>query len=267
MGTSPELWSDFSEFISEAVPSLEKRCFNPRTPEEDYDGLSGSLIALHNDGLRKDLDDVHSVVLIARNILIIGEKAQTLCAENKVDKEMFKLVHVCVKVAARGYDGEPGHPDQKKFDQVVESFKNLLICSLQFLNNLTVRNERRKLMLWFELFDSTTDQSAEALGLSDSKKEEVLKISMWESAARFDSITTGLLGLPYMLPDGQTQDKPPTSPLVLFTQRYNADVKKWLKDRGQKYGLADVSAECQKRWDMLPQEEKEVSKSYFPAKI
>jgi palmitoyltransferase len=73
--------------------------------------------------LLKDLERLHCIVLIARNLLIIGERAQSLCALARCDQEMFDLINVCVKAAARGYDGEPGNPDQKKFDSVVDACK------------------------------------------------------------------------------------------------------------------------------------------------
>jgi len=91
--------------------------------------------------------------MIARNVLIAGEKVQDLCAECEFDQQIFKLINCCVRVTAPGYDGEPGHPDEEKWQATVNEFKKLLITCVQFLNNLCARNERRKLILWGTLFD------------------------------------------------------------------------------------------------------------------
>lgn len=131
LGTDISIWIELGELIDVAVPSLEQRCFTPPSPQDpDYEVLSGTLIAQNYTSLLKDLERLHCIVLIARNILIVGERAQSLCAKAQFDQEMFRLINVCVKVAARGYDGEPGNPDQKKFDTVVDACKNDALCGV-----------------------------------------------------------------------------------------------------------------------------------------
>jgi palmitoyltransferase len=131
LGTYLPVWEELGELIKEAVPSLERRCFNPPNPQDpECDGLSGALISQNYDSLLKDLRIIKDFVEIARNILVAGEKAQNLCAKAGFDKHIFKLINVCVKVAARGYDGEPGHNDQKLFDGVVEACKTHPLLSI-----------------------------------------------------------------------------------------------------------------------------------------
>lgn len=78
---------------------------------------------------------------------------QNLCADCGFDQYMYKLINCCVRVTARGYDGEPSHGDEEKWGLAINAYKRVLITSLQFLNNFSAKNERRKLLLWTMLFD------------------------------------------------------------------------------------------------------------------
>uniref|UniRef100_A0A494G9T5 Uncharacterized protein n=1 Tax=Solanum lycopersicum TaxID=4081 RepID=A0A494G9T5_SOLLC len=97
------------------------------------------------------------VVRSSRNVLTVGDQAQDLAAEHSVEQEVFKLVNCAVRVTARGYDGDAGTGEEEKWQWIVNAYKKLLITSLQFLNNIVAQNERRKLMLWVSLFDSTSE--------------------------------------------------------------------------------------------------------------
>lgn len=122
MGTQANVWRELGELLEAASPSLEKRCFattDPASPE--FDVLSGQLIAANFVSLLKDLERLHSMVCIARNILTIGDKAQSQAAHQHFDQEVFKLISICVKVTARGYDGEPGSGEEDKWQSVINS--------------------------------------------------------------------------------------------------------------------------------------------------
>lgn len=111
-----------SALLKAAIPSLEKRCFAPPDPaSQDYENLSGPLIASFSTSLLKDLERLNQVVAIARNVLTHGEKAQNLAADRAFDKEIFALINVCVRVTARGYDGETGTPEEDKWQGVINS--------------------------------------------------------------------------------------------------------------------------------------------------
>jgi len=117
-----EFWDDCASLLKAAIPSLEKRCFaapDPATPE--YEGLSGPLIASFSASLLKDLERLNQVVAIARNVVTHGEKAQNLGADRAFDKEIFALINVCVRVTARGYDGEAGSQDEDKWQSVINA--------------------------------------------------------------------------------------------------------------------------------------------------
>lgn len=158
IGLDPKFWTELCVLLKAAIPSLERRSFTIWDPSSvDYESTSGALIAGHYPGLWKDLERLNDLVSIARNVLTEGEKVQDLAASYSIDAEIFRLVNCCVKVTARGYDGDAGTGDEEKWQWIVNAYKKLLITSLQFLNNLVARNEMRKLMLWISLFDNSTE--------------------------------------------------------------------------------------------------------------
>jgi palmitoyltransferase len=136
--------------------------------------------------------------------------------------------------------------------------KHLLVASLQVLNNLTAANERRKLMLWFELFDNGNDTHDSGDSHVNLEDEEDPKSAMAQSVAKFDNIATGLLGLPPMSPDFKVAMPQATSPFLLFIGKHGMEVKRWLQDRGEKAGATEIAAECKKRWQALSEDQKQV---------
>jgi palmitoyltransferase len=124
LGLSWEFWDSLAELLKVAIPSLERRCFaapDPAAPE--YEGLSGPLIASYSPSLLRDLERLNQVVCIARNVEVHGERVQNLSAERLFDKDIFALVNVCVRVTARGYDGEAGTQDEDKWQGVINACK------------------------------------------------------------------------------------------------------------------------------------------------
>jgi palmitoyltransferase len=158
IGTDPKFWSELVGLFKAAITSLERRSFSIWDPTSvDYESTSGALIASHYPGLWKDLERLNDLISISRNVLTVGDRAQDLAAEYSVEQEVFKLVNCAVRVTARGYDGDAGTGEEEKWQWIVNAYKKLLITSLQFLNNMVAQNERRKLMLWVSLFDSTSE--------------------------------------------------------------------------------------------------------------
>ena len=139
LGLAWEFWDDLAGVLKAAIPSLEKRCFaqpDPAAPE--YEGLSGPLIASYSPSLLRDLERLNQLVCITRNVLVHGERVQNLSAERLFDKDIFNLINVCVRVTARGYDGEAGTQDEDKWQGVInacecrsELSKSLLIFHRQ----------------------------------------------------------------------------------------------------------------------------------------
>lgn len=158
IGTDARFWAEFSGLLRAAIPSLERRSFTIWDPSSvDYESTSGALIASHYPGLWKDLERLNDLLSIARNVLTAGSQVQDLAAAYALDEEVARLINCCIRVTARGYDGDAGTGDEEKWQWVVNAYKKLLITSLQCLNNLVAQNERRKLMLWLYLFDNPSE--------------------------------------------------------------------------------------------------------------
>ena len=154
IGTDPKFWAELFLLLRAAILSLERRSFSIWDPDSvDYESTSGSLIAGHYPGLWRDVERINDLVSIARNVLTGGPRAQNLAAEHGVDGEIFKLINCCVRVTARGFDGNAGTNEEERWQGVVNAYKKLLITSLQWLNNFVAKNERRKFLLWVNLFD------------------------------------------------------------------------------------------------------------------
>ena len=171
IGCDVKFWSELVNLLKAAIPSLERRSFKTWDPSSvDYESTSGAHIADHCPALWRDLERLNDLVSITRNVLTVGQKAQDLAAEHGLDSEIFRLVNCCVRVTARGYDGDAETGDEEKWQWVVNAYKKLLITSLQFLNNLVAQNERRKLTLWVSLFDNANDSVIET-GLTQEKPQ------------------------------------------------------------------------------------------------
>jgi palmitoyltransferase len=256
LGLSWEFWDALAEVLKAAIPSLERRCFaapDPAAPE--YEGLSGPLIASYSPSLLRDLERLNQLVSIARNVQVHGERVQNLSAERLFDKDIFALINVCVRVTARGYDGEAGTQDEDKWQGVINAYKKLLITCLQFLNNLIARNEQRKLMLWIELFDSHLDN--ELPNFSDMK----YKLDEFNQHERVRH--PGDAPEPEPRPDRgldtfKIPQQPASSPFLLYIGETGNDVKKALQQHGVKAGANEIAAECRRRWQTMSEEEKNV---------
>ena len=146
------------ELFHAANPSLEQRSYGSIDPmSASYDGPSSNVIVANSVTLLKDLQRLDNMLAICRNLLTAGEKVQNLAAQVGFDREVCAMINLCIKITARGYDGDGTAADEDKWQGVINGFKKLLITSLQFLSNLVTMNERLKLMLWVELFDSYSE--------------------------------------------------------------------------------------------------------------
>ena len=120
-----------------AIPSLERRSFAVWDPSSvDYESTSGALIATNYPGLWKDLERLNDLVSISRNVLTVGERAQDLAAECAFDQEVFRLINCCVRVTARGFDGDAGTGDEEKWQWIVNACMESLIWSFRLANHM-----------------------------------------------------------------------------------------------------------------------------------
>ena len=174
LGFSPKVWSGLTAVFGAAIPVLQSKSFtraqrgdgfhgqNGASPDDaESNGVNGEvsknsssdLIAANYLSLVKDIERLNDLCTIARNLLATTKRAQNLAAERGFDQQVLKLIDVCVKVTARGFDGEGGNVrSEERWGKVVNLYKRLLITCLQFLHNFIMHNEQRKLILWLDLF-------------------------------------------------------------------------------------------------------------------
>lgn len=164
--------------MTKAIPVLESQSFAWKCPPTaNYDHSSSNLIAYNYFSLVKDIERLNDLCTIARNLLATTKKAQNMAAEKGFDQRILALVDTCVRVTARGFDGETNARNEERWQKVVNLYKRLLITCLQFLHNFIMHNEQRKMVLWLDLFgyhstgDSNIIQPREPLDPASGQPE------------------------------------------------------------------------------------------------
>ncbi|TKA79523.1 hypothetical protein B0A49_01089 [Cryomyces minteri] len=280
VGLDPQVWKDLVECFRAAIPSLERRSFAAiDAASPDYENASGTLIASNYPGLYKDLERLDDLLAITRNVLTVGDKVQDLAAEHLFDVEVFRLISVCVKVTARGYDGDAGSQDEINWQWIINAYKKVLIKCLQFMNNLVAKNERRKLMLWVGLFDSSSDSPSDDIYLNAGSGSPT-EPNSWnfdrDSDVPIINATRALLNASGQFQSTASREDPlafnddgptlreapkrPLTPYFLFIKHVRAVVRKEL---GENAGAQKVAEECAIRWTRMPDEDKELWKEHY----
>lgn len=166
---SREIWDAYTEFLVVALPSLESQSFSP----EDPNASSAALIANNYAVLMKDLERINDLLLLARNLLATTALAQDLAGDSGMVQQVIKLVEICVRVTARGYDGEAGaRINEAQWRNIIDAYKKLLITSLQLIHNAVQQNEKRKLLLWLDLFANSRSSDQYFSGNGPARKDE-----------------------------------------------------------------------------------------------
>ena len=84
-----------------------------------YDAPSSNSIVANSVTLLKDLQRLDIMLQIARNVVTVGEKAQNLAAQVGFDREICTIISLCIKITARGYDGDGNGVDEDKWQGVI----------------------------------------------------------------------------------------------------------------------------------------------------
>ncbi|KAI9657835.1 MAG: copper transport protein [Alyxoria varia] len=268
IGLNPSVWKDTVDVFRIAVQSLEQRSYGPLPPVSPmYDGPSSNTIVTNSQSLLKDLQRLDLLLQVCRNAVTAGEKAQNLAAQLGFDREVCGLINLCIKITARGYDGDGPRADEQKWQGVINGFKKLLITSLQFLSNLTTKNEPLKLMLWTELFESSAENAESDSPSPSNGSQEALQ------AQQSSSIKDGKKPMPleqldrhldsYM--ENKWSDIEPSS-ILTKTMQQAPENNEQVKDTGAGVSSAnDARATVIDKWDQLSEQEKAVSRDTFPS--
>lgn len=168
LAENAQIWIAYVEFLNVALPSLESQSFSP----EDPNASSAAIIAANHAILMKDLERVNDLLSIARNLLGTTGMAQDLAGDRGLVQMVVKLIEVCVRVTARGYDGDAGaRINEAQWRNIIDAYKKLLITCLQLLHNAVQRNEKRKLLLWLDLFANSRSSDQYDSGEIPSRKD------------------------------------------------------------------------------------------------
>ena len=249
-----------------ANPSLENRSYAPlEEGQPTYDVPSSNVIVSNSRTLLQDLQRLDNVMAIARNLLTSGERVQNLAAQVGFDREVCAMINLCIKITARGYDGDGTAADEDRWQSVINSFKRLLITCLQFLSNLICKNERLKLMLWVELFDSYSESlnpaPAEAL---DQKPADSVNTDRWvrdtlDEFKKQHDISPDRKPLPNnRRPSPFRGARSPYFCFVAFQRdKIRAEVKESL---GTEPAPEELLEELKRRWEAMTDEQKDAWK-------
>ena len=119
------MWKEFNAVFETAVPVLEAQSFaSEDSSVANGNGSSSALMASNHNNLMKDLERLNDLLMIARNMLATTTKAQNLAGDSQIDQQVLKLIDVCVRVTARGYDGDAGSRSETQWANVVGSCKS-----------------------------------------------------------------------------------------------------------------------------------------------
>ncbi|KAL8679699.1 MAG: hypothetical protein Q9186_004061 [Xanthomendoza sp. 1 TL-2023] len=163
------VWDAYTDFLLVALPSLESQSFSA----EDPNASSAALIANNYTILMKDLERINDLLLIARNLLATTALAQDMAGDSGVVQQVVKLIEICVRVTARGYDGEAGaRINEAQWRNIIDAYKKLLITCLQLVHNAVQQNEKRKLILWLDLFANSRLSDQYFSGNGSARKDE-----------------------------------------------------------------------------------------------
>ncbi|KAM3079445.1 hypothetical protein ACMFMG_005876 [Clarireedia jacksonii] len=156
-----DIWMRLQRIFYLAVPILVSRSLRESYTENGApSGLdvseSVNLILKNYDVLVEDLGYLNNLLVVSRNMLAVKETAQEICRAVGLDKQVHKLIILCVNVTSKGYDGENvDEASRGRLNEVTELYKKLLVTCLQHTHNWTMGNDRFKMAFWFDmLFDN-----------------------------------------------------------------------------------------------------------------
>ena len=131
IGMNPRLWKDINDTFVLALPVLEAQSLAPEENQNGASALSSVLMASHHDILMKDLERLNDILLITRNVLATTQKVQNLAGESLLDQQVLKLIDLCVRVTARGYDGDSGSRSEIQWGDIIGSCKSALFNTMR----------------------------------------------------------------------------------------------------------------------------------------
>jgi palmitoyltransferase len=113
-----DIWLRIKATLVAVIPTLATRSVREAYAETLLPGVdipeSSTLIAENHESLLEDLTTINNLLVIARNMLAIKEIAQDICAVTQLNRQVTKLILVCINVTSKGYDGENADPTTRQ---------------------------------------------------------------------------------------------------------------------------------------------------------
>lgn len=152
LANSGDLWTLLTDVFEIGTRVLRLQSF-PDAPTYDDHGCSFSnFMASNHTTLTKDIERLNDLLSLSRNMLLSTSIAQEAAASAKFDQQVLQVIDACIRVTARGYDGEPANNTETKWATIIAAYKKLTMTALQWLHNFVAYNEQRKLHLFNQLF-------------------------------------------------------------------------------------------------------------------
>ena len=197
IGNAPQQWKDMTEVFALAIPVLEAQSLAAENAQDGTSISSSTLMAANHDTLMKDLERLNDILLIARNVLATTPKVQDLAGESLLDQQVLKLIDLCVRVTARGYDGDAGSRAELLWGNVIGSCKAM---PRTYFRQRLIHRQTRSFSLPVSSFSTisykTTNNVSFFYGLISSPTQRSLKsttraLSLLDSDASLqqDSVT------------------------------------------------------------------------------
>ena len=125
IGMNTQHWKDISETFALAIPVLEAQTLAADDPHTRAPTSCSALMAMNHDTLMKDLERLDDILTIARNVLASTQQVQNLAGESLLDQQVLRLIDLCVRVTARGYDGDSGSRTELQWGDVIGSCRSI----------------------------------------------------------------------------------------------------------------------------------------------
>ena len=119
LGETPQHWTDMHDLFALAIPNLIVQTFATDAARTRVPTSSSALMVQNYDILVKDLELLNNILLIGRNILATNQHAQDLAGESLLEQQVLKLIGLCVRVTATGYDGDAGSRAEQQWGHVI----------------------------------------------------------------------------------------------------------------------------------------------------
>jgi len=133
------------------------------------------------------------------------------------------------------------------------------VGTLKFLNNMTALNERRKMNLWCQLFDTPESGPSYNNSTSDARSYQPSEqpSSKLSPTDPVQELSTAFANL------SSSDRQPISSPFLLFVAKKSIEIKKKSELEGTHMGMQELTQECMRMWKELSEDDKKVSRVHL----